>query len=191
MVEKSKRVSEAKKYFVLSLIGYGKGEPKIAKRDGHIIYYEVKDSLMVYFDMYIQIGKGTKKIVIHKDYLEYAGASSQGTVNVASGDMELEIQETIEIFTSKIHKEDCKWGTLKLRIKARENLNQEPTFPANIGSVSGFGAGALEGVSVEGVDQLWRKVDCPEATDWGYAVNYARVGTIKGWPSEVTSWPPK
>ena len=83
------------------------------------------------------------KIVIPKEYLEYAGALARGTVNKASGEMELEIQETIEIFTSKSHSESSKWGTLELHIKAKENLNQEPIFPATIGEVSGHGTGAL------------------------------------------------
>ena len=191
MTEEKKRVSEAKKDFVLSLTGYGKGEPEIVKQEGQLRFFEDKGKLMVYIDMYIQIGKGTNKIVIPKEYLEYVGALSRGTVNVASGEMELEIQETIEIFTSKSHSEGCKWGTLELHIKARENLNQEPVFPATIGEVSGCGTGALEGAIVEGIDHLWKKVDCAKAIDWGYAVNYARVGVIIGWPLEVGSWPPQ
>lgn len=191
MTKENRRVSKEKKEFVLSLTGYAKGEPKIAKREGQILFFEVKGSLMVYFDMYIQIGKGKTKILIPKEYLEYPGAISHATVNIATGEMEIEIQETIEIFTSKSHNEGCKWGTLELHIKARENISQEPVFPATIGKVSGCGTGALKGATVEGIDQLWRKVDCAEATKWGYAVNYARVGVITGWPLEVTSWPPK
>lgn len=190
MPEENRGFSVAKRDFVLSLTGYGKGEPKIVKREGQIIFFEGKGHSMVYIDMYVQIGKGTNKIVIPKEYLNYASASTHGTIDNASGEMELEIQETIEIFTSKSQNEGSKWGTLELNIKARENLKQEPVFPATIGEVSGCGTGTLEGAIVEGIDQLWKKVDCAEAIDWGYAVNYARVGVITGWPPEVGSWPP-
>ena len=193
MAEENKNVSEEKKDFVLSLIGYGKGEPKIAPRKEKIVSFEQKVSLMVYFERYIQIGKGTTKIVIPKEYIKYAGALSRGIVNTISGEMDLQIQETIEVYTSKSNSKNSKWGTLELNIKVKENISKEPVFPITIGKVTGYGTGALKGAIVEGVDKLWKKVDCAEATNWGwgYAVNYARVGTIIGWPLEVTSWPPK
>ena len=190
MAEDNRKFSEGKRVFVLSLTGYGKGEPKYAKREGQIAFFEGHGDAMVYVDMYIQIGRGTTKIVIPKEYWEFS-SSAHGTINAASGEMELAMQETIEIFTSKSHDEDHKWGTLKLNIEVSENLNQEPVFPMTVGPVSGVGTGALEGVTVEGVDQIWKRVDCAEATDWGFAVNYARVGVIIGWPLEVRSWPPK
>ena len=190
MTEENKRVSEEKRVFVISLTGYGKGEPKLFKREDQIFSFESHGEAMVYIDMYMQIGKGIKIIAIPKEYLEYTG-TARGTINRASGEMKLEMQETIEIFTSKSHSEEHKWGTLELNIEVSEILNQELVFPATIGEVSGCGTGALEGAIVEGVDQIWRKVDCAEAIDWGYAVNYARVGTIIGWPPEVRSWPPK
>ena len=191
MTRENKRGLKENKGFVMSLIGYGKGNPEIAKREGQIIHFKAKKGNFVCVDIYIEIGEGAKKIIVSKDYLEYAISSNHTTVNAKSGAMEIEIRETVEIFTSKSHKERCKWGTLELHIKAKENINQEPEFPATIGTFSGCGIGALKSAKVKGVDQLWKKVDCPEATNWGYAVNYARVGSITGWPSEVTSWPPK
>lgn len=190
MAKDNRKFSEEKKVFVLSLTGYGKGEPKFYKKEGPIGYFESPGDVMVYFDMYIHIGRGTTKIVIPKEYLEYSG-TAHGTINDASGEMELAIHETITVFTSKSHDEDHKWGTLELNIEVSENVKKGMTFPATVGPVSGVGAGALEGVMVEGVDQIWGRVDCAEATDWGFAVKYARVGYIIGWPPEVRSWPPK
>lgn len=190
MAKDKRKFSEGKRVFVISLTGYAQGEPKFTKQEGPIKSWESRGDVMVYFDMYAQIGIGITKIVIPKEYLELSG-TSRGTVNVASGEMELKIQETLTVFTSKVHDEDHKWGTLELNIEVSENLNEEPVFPMTVGPVSGVGTGALEGVILEGVDQIWKRVDCAEASDWGFAVNYARVGYIIGWPSEVRSWPPK
>ena len=193
IAKKTKSISKTRKYLVVSLTGYGKKEPRIANKKEKIISFNQKTSSMNYFERFIQIGKGTTKIVIPKEYIKYVHALSRGIVNTITGQLDLEIQETIEIYTSKKHNKDSKWGTLELKIKVKEDLSKEPIFPVTVGKVKGHGTGALKGAIVEGVDKLWKKVECADATNWGwgYAVNYVREGTITEWPPEVTSWPPK
>jgi hypothetical protein len=139
-------------------------------------------------DISVEICDGTKKITIPKQYLEYSASSNAEITK--SGDLTGEIEETITIYTSpNIHEEDTLWAALNLTIKFKENLVKEMSFPFEAGSFTGTGSGALEGVSMEGIDKIMKDFECAESpTGWG--AGYARIGFIKGWPLEVTSWPP-
>lgn len=189
MSERSKAIVKGRKSFVLSLTGYSQKESEIVKRDRHFIHRRNKKGLFA-LDIRIEIGKGRSKILIPKEYLEYS-SSSYSIIDVKTGDIKIRIEETVKIFTSSAkHDQTSLWGALALSLDVNENLEKDPGFFTKIGTVKGYGTGALEGAQIDGRDELWKKFDFQEAPR-GYAVNYARVGSITGWPSEIKSWPPK
>ncbi len=189
MTGNPKKIVKARKFFVLSLTGYSRGESEIVKRDRQYVHRRNKKGLFV-LDIYIEIGKRKNKIVIPKEYLEYSN-SSCSIINMKTGDFYIRIQETVKIFTSSEgHDENSLWGTLALSLRVKENLNKDPEFFTKIGTVRGYGTGALKRAQIIGRDELWKKINWPEAPR-GFAINYARVGSIIGWPSEIKSWPPK
>ena len=188
MTKRSKVVVKGRKFFILSLTGYSRGETELIKRNKQYVHRRNKKGLFA-IDIYIEIGKGKNKIVIPKEYLEYSN-SSYTIINIKTGDFDIRIQETVKIFTSsQEHDENSLWGTLALSLRVKENLNKDPEFFTKIGTVKGYGTGALERAQIVGRDELWKKFDWAEAPR-GFAINYARVGSITGWPSEVKSWPP-
>jgi hypothetical protein len=179
------------KSFILSLIGYGKGDGKKTKSklsDGTPSTL-TRGTTFVVLDIYIEIGKDAEKIRISKDYLEY-DALMAGNLDPKSGKFEIEIEETTSIFLSPtIHKKDTLWGSIKLSLEVKENILEDIKFFTKVGSFTGIGTGSLEGVRLKGTDEFWKQIDCQESP-YGYAVNYARIGTIENWPSNITSWPP-
>jgi hypothetical protein len=91
--------------------------------------------------------------------------------------------------SSNSHEKDTLWATLELSVQYIENLIKEMIFPLEVGSFTGTGTLALDGVSIEGTDKIMKGFECDESpTKW--AATYARIGFIKGWPPEVVSWPP-
>jgi hypothetical protein len=188
MTERSKTIVKGRKSFVLSLTGYSQKESEIVKRDRHFIHRRNKKGLFV-LDIRIEIGKGRSKILIPKEYLEYK-SSSYSIIDVKTGEIKIRIEETVKIFTSSTEHETSPWGALALSLDVNENLEKDQGFFTKIGTVKGYGTGALEGAQINGRDELWKKFDFQEAPR-GYAVNYARLGSITGWSSEIKSWPPK
>lgn len=193
------KANPKEKAFTVSLTGYANSDKKDHekfrqylmnpddKSSNEPITFSNKNKFVV-LDIYVEIGEGTQKITIPKQYLEYS-ASSKGEIT-KSGDLTGEIEETVTIYTSlNIHEKDTLWATLKLSIKFKENLIKEMEFPITVGSFTGTGTDALGGVSMEGIDKIMKDFECAESpTGWG--ASYARIGFIKGWPSDVISWPP-
>ena len=198
MVSATKENSK-RRVFIVSLSGYSSVDKKEHekfkqylmnpndKSSPEKIDISSKNKFVV-LDIYVEIGNGSQKITIPKQYLKYSASSKAELTK--SGELTGEIEEVIKIYTSpNIHEKETFWAALNLTIKYKENLKKEMTFPIEVGSFTGTGTGGLNDALIEGTDKIMKDFECAKSpTGWG--AGYARIGFIKGWPLNITSWPP-